>query len=52
MIIEEIDEKELRTSLQFVVMNTPMTHVGVHVQQTQIQLNLVTNPILVSQHLG
>ncbi len=29
-----------------------MTHVGVPVQQTQIQLNLVTNPIPISQHLG
>jgi hypothetical protein len=29
-----------------------MTHVGVPIQQTQIQLSLVTNPIPVSQHLG
>jgi len=29
-----------------------VTHVGVHVQQTQTQPSLVTNPISVSQHLG
>jgi hypothetical protein len=29
-----------------------MTFVGVHVQQTQIQLNLVTNLILINRHLG
>jgi hypothetical protein len=29
-----------------------MTHVGVHVQQIRPRLSLVTNPILVNQHLG
>ncbi len=29
-----------------------MTHVGVLIQQTQTQPNLVTNLILISQHLG
>jgi len=29
-----------------------MTHVGVLIQQTQTQPNLVTNPILISEHLG
>jgi hypothetical protein len=29
-----------------------VTHVGVHVQQIQPQLSLVTNPTLVNQHLG
>jgi hypothetical protein len=44
--------KELQTYLHVVVSNTPVTHVGVHVQQTQIQSNLVTNPIPVNQHVS
>jgi hypothetical protein len=34
------------------VPSTPVTHVGVLIQQTQIQPNLVTNPIPINQHLG
>jgi hypothetical protein len=34
------------------VPNTPVTHVGVPIHQTQIQLSLVTNPIPVNQHVG
>ncbi len=41
-------KEKLITSLHHVVPSTPVTHVGVHVQQTLIQLGLVTNPILVS----
>ncbi len=29
-----------------------MTHVGVHVQKTQVQPNLVNNPLSVNQHLS
>jgi hypothetical protein len=29
-----------------------MTHVGLHVQQIQPQLDLATNPTLVNHHLG
>jgi len=34
------------------VPSTLATHVGVFIQQTQIQSSLVTNPIPISQHLG
>jgi hypothetical protein len=34
------------------VLNTLVTHVGVHVQQIWQQLTLVTNPILINQHLS
>jgi hypothetical protein len=34
------------------VPSTSTTHVGVPIQQTQTQPNLVTNPILINQHLG
>jgi len=34
------------------VLNTLTTHVGVLVQQALIQMNLVTNPILVNQYVG
>jgi hypothetical protein len=44
--------KELKPFLQLVVQSTLTTHVGVSIQQTHIQLSLVTNPILVSQHLS
>ncbi len=44
--------EELKTSLQLMVPNTSTTHVGVPIQQTQTQLSLVTNLILVSQHLS
>ncbi len=50
--LKRLMKQELRTSLQPIVPSTLVTHVGVHVQQIQPQSSLVTNPILVSQHLG
>jgi hypothetical protein len=44
--------EKLGTCLQSEVLNTPMTHVIVLIQQTQIQPSLVTNPIPISQHLS
>jgi hypothetical protein len=44
--------KEFKTFLQLVILNTLVTHVGIPMQQIQPQLGLVTNPTLVSQHLG
>jgi len=44
--------RKVRTSLQLVVLNTPTTHVGVHVHQIRPQLNFFTNPILINQHLS
>jgi hypothetical protein len=43
--------EKLKMFLQPMVLNTPTTH-GVHVQQIQPQLILVTSLIPVSQHLG
>jgi hypothetical protein len=44
--------KEFKTFLQPAILNTLVTHVGIPMQQIQPQLGLVTNPTLVSQHLG
>jgi hypothetical protein len=45
--LKKIDENFFQTSLQLVALSTLATHVGVHVQQIQIQPSLVTNPIMV-----
>ncbi len=50
--LKRLIKKEVRTFLQPTIPNTPVTHVGVHVQQIQPQFNLVVNPTLVNQHLG
>ncbi len=50
--LKRLMKEELQTSLQPVVLNTPMTHVCVHVQQALIQFNLVTNPLPINQHVG
>jgi hypothetical protein len=39
--LKNLMKKEFRTSLQLMVPNTPTTHVGVPIQQTQIQYRLV-----------
>jgi hypothetical protein len=50
--LNRLMREELITFLQLMVLITTATHVGVHVQQTQIQPSLVINPISISQHLG
>ncbi len=45
-------KEKFQTSLQPTVPSTPINHVGVPIQQSQIQLSLVTNPIPVNQHVG
>jgi hypothetical protein len=59
IIIPFVDDKlkrlmreKLKTFLQPMVLSTSMTRVGVPIQQTQTQPRLVTNPILVNQHLN
>ncbi len=51
--LKRLMRKKFKTSLQLVVLITPMTHVGVPIQQIQTQPNLViTNPIPITQHFG
>jgi hypothetical protein len=50
--LNRLTREELKTFLQPMVSSTPTTHVGVPIQQTQIQSSLVTNPIPINQHLS
>jgi len=50
--LKRLMKEEFKTSLQIVVPSTLATHVGVPIEQNQIQPGLVTNLTLVNQHLG